>query len=54
MGDWPSLGNYGFYIGMSYGLALLLMIAEPVWLMLHRKQVMKNIMRLIRINVRNQ
>lgn len=50
MGSFPSMGDYGLYIGMSYGLALLLMLLEP-WLLGRKKRsVIKMIHRLVRIN----
>ena len=50
MGNWPSMGNYGFYILMTYGLTIILMFLEPLVLKGQRKAVLKNIARLMRIN----
>ncbi|MCK5726051.1 MAG: heme exporter protein CcmD [Thiotrichaceae bacterium] len=50
MGSLPSMGDYGFYIGASYGLALLFMLLEP-WLLGRKKRsVIKNVQRFVRIN----
>ncbi len=50
MGNWPSMGNYGFYILMTYGFTVILMLLEPLVLKGQRKAALKNIARLIKIN----
>lgn len=54
MGNMPSMGDYSFYILMSFGLTAILMIGEVLLLGKQRKDALKNIMRLIRINARNK
>ncbi len=52
MGNWPSMGNYGFYILMTYGLTVILMFLEPIILKGQRKVALKNIARLMKINTK--
>jgi len=53
MGNFPSFGDYGLYIGMSYGLALIFMLLEPWLLGRMRRSILKTIKRLIYINKNN-
>lgn len=50
MGHLPSMGDYGLYIAMSYGLTLIFMLLEPWLLGRNRHAVIKTIKRLIQIN----
>ena len=54
MGNWPSFGNYGSYIVMTYGLTLILMLLEPLMLKSLRKSAIKNVLRLIKVNARKK
>ncbi len=54
MGNWPSMGNYGFYILMTYGFTVILMFLEPFILKGQRKAAFKNIARLIKINAQRK
>lgn len=54
MGSWPSFGNYGFYLLMTYGLTLILMLLEPMVLKSQRKSAIKNVLRLIKVNARKK
>ncbi len=54
MGNWPSMGNYGFYILMTYGFTVILMFLEPLILKGQRKTALKNIARLIKINAQRK
>ncbi len=54
MGNWPSFGNYGFYLLMTYGLTLILMVLEPLVLKSQHKSAIKNVLRFIKINARKK
>jgi heme exporter protein D len=41
--DFFLMGGYAFYVWMSFGLCLSLMILEPLWIANYRKQVMRRI-----------
>jgi len=47
-----SMGGFGFYVWMSMGMALGLMIAEVLYLRHQRQQLLKNIARLNRLDKR--
>ena len=40
-----SMGGYGFYVWMSMGMALVLMLLEPIYLRMKHRQLLKNIQR---------
>jgi heme exporter protein CcmD len=50
LGSWPSMGNYGFYILMTYGATLILMLLEPLVLKSQRKSLLRDVVRLMKIN----
>lgn len=54
MGSWPSMGNFGFYILMTYGLTLIFMLLEPLVLKSQRQSVLRDVLRLMKINAKKK
>lgn len=48
MKEFFAMGGYGFYVWMSMGFALFLMLLEPIYLRIQYKSIVKNIQRKIR------
>ena len=44
------MGGYGLYVWGSFGMTLLLMVAEPILLKGRRRNILKRIARIARIN----
>ncbi len=47
--DFFTMGGYGFYVWMSMGVALLLMLFEMIHLNVERKRIIKAIRHLIKL-----
>ncbi|CAA6816024.1 MAG: Unknown protein [uncultured Thiotrichaceae bacterium] len=52
MSEFLSMGGFGFFIWMSFGATLILMLGEPLWLKLSRKSTLKSLRRFIRVQSR--
>jgi len=48
------MGGYALYVWSSFGVTAVLMIAEPLLLKTRRKQVLRRLKRLIRIQTEEQ
>jgi heme exporter protein D len=48
------MGGYALYVWSSFGATAVLMIAEPLLLKARRKQVLRRLKRLIRIQTEEQ
>ena len=42
MSEFLALGGYGFYVWGSYGVALLLMVAEPLMAAARRRRALRD------------
>lgn len=52
MSEFLSMGGFGFFIWMSFGATLILMLGEPLWLKLSHKSILKSLRRFIRLQAR--
>ena len=48
--DFISMGGYGFYVWMSFGMAALLIAAEIVYTKRQREQVLRRLQRMAKLN----
>jgi len=53
MNDFFSMGGFGVFIWSAMGVALVLMILEPVSLILKRRLIIRQIQRTQRLSARN-
>lgn len=44
------VADYGFYMGWSFGVTLVLMVFEPLFLEQQRKKLMQRLRRMVRAN----
>jgi len=54
MAEFFSMGGFGFYVWMSMGVTFILMVGEIFWLRHQRKNTLKQIARLNRIDRRQE
>jgi len=54
MSEFFSQGGYAFYVWTSYGLTLVLLLAEIVQLRRHRRTILARLGRLIRMRVQER
>ncbi len=56
LGEFFNMGGYALYVWGSFGVALLLMVVEPLMLRSRRRNVLRRISRIIRAKseVRNE
>lgn len=52
MSEFFHMGGFGAYIWSAMGVALLIMILEPMFLIMQRKSILKNIRRARRLEKR--
>lgn len=50
--EFISMGGYGYFIWMCFGMVALVMFAEPVLLRLQRRALKRKLDRVIRMNKR--
>ena len=48
------IADYGFYMGWSFGVTVLLMLLEPVVLNIQRKGLLQRLRRIVRAATHNQ
>ena len=56
LGEFFNMGGYALYVWGSFGVALLLMVVEPLMLRSRRRSILRRISRIIRAKseVRNE
>jgi len=52
MSEFFHMGGFGAYIWSAMGVALLVMLLEPIFLIMQRKSILKNIKRARRLEKR--
>ncbi|MCG6976617.1 MAG: heme exporter protein CcmD [Acidiferrobacterales bacterium] len=50
LSEFISMGGYGFYVWMSFGMTALLITAEVVYVKHQRKQILRRLQRMAQLN----
>jgi heme exporter protein D len=48
--EFISMGGYGFYVWMSFGMTTLLIIAEIIYTKRQRKHILRRLQRMAKLN----
>jgi heme exporter protein D len=48
--EFISMGGYGFYVWMSFGMTALLIAAEVIYVKHQRKQILRRLQRMAQLN----
>jgi heme exporter protein D len=48
--EFISMGGYGFYVWMSFGMTALLIIAEIIYTKRQRKHILRRLQRMAKLN----
>lgn len=50
MSEFFSMGDYGFYIWSSFGMTLLILVCEVIWLSRRHKALLQRLQRMARLD----